>query len=189
MASVPFGRNGVDGLSMKELATAHPTPTDAQVNPLPHGRTRTARLARRAVRALAPVLLFLAAALVQLYPYRSAELTQHAEVCWNTAGVLEARRAMAEGQFPARVANHQAFGPRYPIFQFYGALPYNGGALLMAATGDRIGPYTALKLELWLAIACGGYFPCRMAYGLTRHRPASLLAGLVFVTAPYLFCD
>lgn len=174
---------------MSELATAPATSTDLQLTKLPHGPTGAARLTRRTARALAPVLLFLAAALVQLYPYRSPELTQHAEICWNTAGVLEARRAMAEGQFPARVANHQAFGPRYPIFQFYAALPYNGGAVLMAATGDRIGPYAALKLELWLAVACGGYFTYRMAYLLTRHRSAARLAGLVFVTAPYLFCD
>ena len=42
----------------------------------------------------------------------------------------EAKNALAEGQFPLRVAPKQNDGSRYPIFQYYGNLPYTVGGLL-----------------------------------------------------------
>src|SRR5262249_13866801 len=70
-------------------------------------------------------------------PYTGAnDLANH------VSGIIEARNALAEGQFPIRVAPHQLNGQRYPIFQFYGNLSYTAGGLLYAAGMD---PYRAWK--------------------------------------------
>ena len=76
-----------------------------------------------------PVLPFLLLALLFLWPYRSETLnpTNLRDVVVPT---VEASRAIAEGQFPVRVAPLQLNGSRYPLFQFYGNLPFTAcGAL------------------------------------------------------------
>src|SRR5258706_10090334 len=40
----------------------------------------------------------------------------------HVSGIIEARNALAEGQFPIRVAPNQNNRERYPVFQFHGNL-------------------------------------------------------------------
>ena len=53
----------------------------------------------------------------------------------HVAGIVEARNALREGQFPPRVAPRQHGRERYPFFQLYGQLGYCAGGALYAATG------------------------------------------------------
>src|SRR5260370_10891204 len=92
------------------------------------------------------------------------DLAKHVSV------IVEARNALAEGQFPVRVAPNQNRGERYAIFQFYGNLPYTAGGLLFLA---GVNPYDAWKIVVGLALALGGFFTYRWARSRTRQcRPA-----------------
>lgn len=102
------------------------------------------------------------------------------------SGITEARDALKEGQFPIRVAPNVLDGARYPYFQFYGNLPFLlPGALAVL----HLYPYAAFKLMLGLALCCGAYFLYRSARLLQRGTSASVLAGVVFMSAPYLLTD
>jgi hypothetical protein len=105
----------------------------------------------------------------------------------HVSGIIEARNALAEGQFPVRVAPHQNDGTRYPIFQFYGNLPYTAAALLCLAA--RANPYHAWKLIVTVALVLGAFFTYAAARLLTRQGLPAAAAGAVFLTAPYLLTD
>jgi hypothetical protein len=105
----------------------------------------------------------------------------------HVSGIVEARNALAEGQFPIRVAPNQNNGERYPIFQFYGNLPYTAGGLLYLAAG--INPYTAWKLVIFIVLVIGAVFTYRCAALMTRRRLPAMVGGVVFLTAPYLLID
>lgn len=102
--------------------------------------------------------------------------------------IVQARQALEEGQFPLRVAPWQHGGKRYPAFQFYSSLPYlAGGMIYKYVTPDN--PYAAYKMVMLLFVTMGGVFAYRCARYLTGNRAAALLAGAVYVLAPYLIVN
>jgi hypothetical protein len=105
----------------------------------------------------------------------------------HVVGIVEARNALAEGQFPVRVAPQQLDGRRFPLFQFYGNFPYTLGALIDSVPG--VSAYGAWKTVVALSVAAGGFYAYRCGLQLTRQAWAGLTAGAVFVTAPYLATD
>jgi hypothetical protein len=151
-----------------------------------HSRRLLSRwLSRRSL--LWPLLLYLIAAQVQMWPLSRRDIIQHGEIGTMTAGVVEAGRALREGQFPIRVLPFQNFGTRYPLFQFYCNGPFTVAGLLDLLPG--INPYEALKRTILVALVLGALFTYRCALRMTRHRGASIWAGLLFLMAPYLFTD
>jgi hypothetical protein len=170
---------------MSETPAADPPP-----NPGPHRPpSRFARWGRRVKATAAALALYAALAAAVMAPLSSPALPHSgaADVANHVSGVIEARNALAEGQFPVRVAPHQNDGSRYPIFQFYGNLPYTAGGLLCLAA--RAGPYHAWKLVITAALVLGGFFSYAAARRLTRQGFPSAAAGAVFMTAPYLLAD
>ena len=157
--------------------------------------TPARRGARRSPRAptAGPLLLYLLLACLVLLPIASPRLvgTPSADFRSHVSGVVEARDALAEGQFPLRVAPGQHGGARYPIFQYYGNLPYTLGGLFSLAPG--VNPYTGFKLVLLLSLTAGGFYAYRAGLTLARGRrafaPAAVIAGAVFMTAPYMWTD
>ncbi len=148
---------------------------------------RSARRGRRFGRGRwGAVLLFLTLGTAVMWPFRTEELSP-VSLRDIIIPVIEARFAIDEGQFPVRVSPRTLEGSRYPMFQFYGNLPISAAALVYRVV--NVTPYQAWKLIMLLASACGGYFAYRCAYQLTRHPPAALAAGVLFVTAPYFLCD
>ena len=73
------------------------------------------------------------------------------------------------------------------MFQFYGNLPIGLAGLINAVFNTT--PFFAWKLVMLAAMTVGGYFTFRCSYQLTRHPAASLVAGVLFMTAPYYLCD
>src|SRR5215213_433345 len=75
------------------------------------------------------LLLYLLVILIMLAPLASASMPDSPaqDLANHVSGIIEARNALAEGQFPIRVAPNQINRERYPIFQFYGNLPYMAG--------------------------------------------------------------
>jgi hypothetical protein len=122
-----------------------------------------------------------------LAPFASRNLVVHGEVYGIVAGVVEARGAIREGQFPLRVLPWQNGGTRYPLFQFYGNLPFTVAGLISLL--PQVGPYAAWKWLMFLALLCGGCYTSRAARLITRRPVVSLVAGAVYLTAPYLLTD
>ncbi len=138
---------------------------------------------------LGPLLLCLGIALVMMSPYASSRLAEStaSDLEAHVSGVVEARAALLEGQFPLRVAPLENERVRYPLLSYYGNFPYTLGGLLCLIPG--VNPYTAWKLVNLLALTAGGFFTYRCAYAATRHVFASAIAGVVFMTAPYMWTD
>src|SRR5262249_16594751 len=115
------------------------------------------------LRPLGLYLVLAAAVMLPLYWAKKGD-----PICgdWvgHLSGALEARAALAEGQFPPRVAPTHNRGQRYPLLQFYGQFPYTVTALLIQ-TG--VEPWWACRLFLLAALALGGLFLCHCAFALT----------------------
>lgn len=111
------------------------------------------------------------------------------------SGIIEAYNALAEGQFPVRVApSHNGGhggtdfgGVRYPLFQFYGQFPHSAGGMLCFLFG--VNAFTAWKVVQLAALTLGGFYIYRCGVAATRRPRASLVAGVAFMTAPYMWTD
>jgi hypothetical protein len=143
----------------------------------------------RTRRPAAALFLYALLAVALLSPLASSVLpdTPAQDLADHVAGIVEARNALAEGQFPIRVSPRQCNNERYPTFQFYGNLPYTAGGILYRFLG--VGPYSAYKLLLGLALVGGAFYMYRCASLLTGLPAPSVLAGAVFITAPYMLTD
>jgi hypothetical protein len=140
-----------------------------------------ARRVRRTV--LGPLLLFSLFGVYYTIPPQGGDQVPHLSC------IVEADRAMREGQFPLRVAPTVGYQARVPIFQFYGNFPYTLAALLMRIPLADVDAYEAWKLLVFLSVTCGGFYAYRCGLVLTRQVWPSLIAGAVFVASPYLSTD
>ncbi|MFL5801274.1 MAG: 6-pyruvoyl-tetrahydropterin synthase-related protein [Roseiflexaceae bacterium] len=140
-------------------------------------------------RAAGVLLLYGLLALAMLSPLAADAMPESPaqDLANHVSGIIEARNALAEGQFPIRVAPNQNNRERYPIFQFYGNLPYTAGGLLYLATG--LNPYAVWKLVIFIVLVIGALFTYRCAALMTRRRLPAMVGGAVFLTAPYLIID
>ena len=156
---------------------APPIPSD----PGPSARRESADR-RRTRRSLSgPLLLFALFGAFYTIPPQGSDRVPH------LSGIIEAGNALREGQFPPRVAPHLAGGTRYPVFQFYGCIPYGlAGALTLLPGVDA---YNAWRLVTFLSVTLAGFYTYRTSLVLTRQVWPSVVAGAVFVTAPYLATD
>lgn len=108
---------------------------------------------------------------------------------YHVSGIAEARNALREGQFPIRIAPNVMPGRCYPLFQFYGNLPYTAPALLTFVPFLNLDAYAAWKVVTSLSVACAGFYAYRSSLELTRQVWPSIVAGAVFVASPYLATD
>ncbi len=73
------------------------------------------------------------------------------------ARVITMSRALSEGQFPVRWVSELGYGYGYPIFNFYGPLPYYVGAAAHLATGDVL-IATKVMMALGMLLAAVGMY-------------------------------
>jgi len=142
-------------------------------------RSKPASAIRRSL--LGPLLLFGLFGAFYTVPPQGGDRPYHLSY------IIEARAALKEGQFPIRVSPRALDGQRYPTFQFYGNFPYTAPALLMLVTG--MNAYTAWKVMTFLTVALAGIYTYLCSLTLTRQVWPSVVAGVVFVAAPYLAAD
>lgn len=130
-------------------------------------------------------LFFAFIALLPLVPMASNLFIPNEKDFYNhVAAIIQAKSALAEGQFPLRVAPFEQFGWRYPFYQFYSPTSYTFAALIYKfLTPDN--PFVALKITLWTALLIGGIYIRRLALWFTGSNAVSLLTGVVYLTAPY----
>lgn len=146
------------------------------------------RLFTRPYSPVGPALLYAVIAAGMLYPFWSPTFRNAGDLFVVLGTIVEADNALAEGQFPIRVTPRQHGGARYPFFQFYGNFPYTLTAVLSRVLPGH-DPYLAWKAVSWLMLVIGGLYMWRLCRRLTRHNLAAVLAGVVFMTAPYMFAD
>lgn len=140
----------------------------------------------RVRRAAGPLLLYLLMALGLMFPYRSSRVRSVGDLPVVMAITMQAERALLEGQFPIRVAPTAHSGHRYPVFQFYGNLPYTIAGALSVVTRD---PYTGWRITSLISLILGGYFTMQLSRWLTGNQRVATVAGAVFLCAPYLMTD
>lgn len=116
------------------------------------------------------------------YPVESAasDLLNH------ISGIIEAKNAINEGQFPIRVAPNALGGIRYPIFQFYGNFPYTVGGILFLLNID---PYTSYKIVIILSLFIGAFYIYKFGIYSSNNKYASISASIIYLTSPYVLID
>ncbi len=130
------------------------------------------------------VLLYALLAHALLAPLAADGIVPTEDFVPHVVTIVQARMALDEGQFPLRVAPWQHNGWQYPEYQFYSPLPYTFAAIVYRWLTPT-NPYLALKLGLWLALVMAGFFTYRLTAWLSGSRPAALLAGAIYMAAPY----
>ncbi|MGK7941878.1 MAG: 6-pyruvoyl-tetrahydropterin synthase-related protein [Crocosphaera sp.] len=132
------------------------------------------------------ILLYSVIALSLMAPMASSKIIVSINDTPSHVGyIAQARTAIIEGQFPLRVAPIEDNGWRYPGFQFYSQLPYFiGGWFYKLVTPTN--PYEAYKLVIILALIIGGIYIYRLSFKLTQSRIGGILAGIAYMSAPYL---
>ena len=135
---------------------------------------------------LAIYTLLALAVMAPLAP-KALPLTGACDIGNHVSGIIEARNALAEGQFPIRVPPHQNQNERYALFQFYGNFPYTVGGIVYWVTNSN--PFKIWKGMVTVFLVLGGFFTYRMARSLTRETLSAIGAGATFLTAPYLLTD
>lgn len=107
------------------------------------------------------------------------------DIANHLVGIIEAKAAFLEGQFPLRVTPLVNNGWRYPLYQFYSPSSYMFTGLIYTwLTPDN--PLIAYKIAIWFALVAGGIYMYRLALWFTGSMPAAILTGVVYITCPYL---
>ncbi len=97
------------------------------------------------------------------------------------ARVVVMGRALRDGQFPVRMVSDLGFGLGYPVFNFYGPLPYYVGGFLYAVGLDSV---IATKIMFGIGAVLAPitlYALLLPAFGTI----AALAGAIVFLFAPY----
>jgi len=98
--------------------------------------------------------------------------------------IVQAKMALVQGQFPLRIAPLEQSGYGYPVYQFFSPTSYWLGAVIYHwITPDN--PMIAFKLTVWGALTLGGIYLYRLALWFVESQPAAILAGVVYLAAPY----
>jgi len=95
--------------------------------------------------------------------------------------VVAMGRALRNGQFPVRWVSELGYGYGYPIFNFYGPLPYYVGGFLYAL---GIHGLQATKLMMILGIILSGITMYALS-GYVFGRLAGVVAGVLYMYIPY----
>ncbi len=160
--------------------------------PAPSGRrwAPSPRTRRRLSRGGGPVLYFLLIGLVLMVPFHPRHMlhTPAEDLGAHVGSIAAAAEALRLGMFPLRVAPREHRWAQFPVFNFYGNVPYlAGGALTCLGVGIK--PYLAYRLVLLMTYVIGGWYAYRTSLWLTRRPWVSLVAGTAFAAAPYMFVD
>jgi hypothetical protein len=102
----------------------------------------------------------------------------------NLAALIQAKIALSNGQFPLRFMPLEHMGWHYPFFQFYSPTTYTYAGLIYEWLTPA-NPLLAFKITIWSGLVLGGVYMQRIAFWFTQSLPAALLAGVIYLCAPY----
>ncbi len=100
------------------------------------------------------------------------------------AGIIQAKDALLQGQFPLRTMPLEHNGWGYPLYQFYAPTSYAVVGLIywLITPSD---PLIAFQIVILTSLVMGGFFMYRLAYWFIQSKPAAILAGVAYLCAPY----
>src|SRR3990167_7276133 len=130
------------------------------------------------------LLFFSFFALAITAPLSSFKYTPAGDFHDHAKAIVLAKNALAEHQFPIRIAPDITNNPRYALFQFYSPFPYMIAGFLYTYI-CKGNPYVHYKLLTWSALILGGMFIYRICQRLTKNKKAALLAGLAYQFSSY----
>ncbi len=135
------------------------------------------------------LLLFGAIALSLLAPIASNDYLPAAmDFRDHVSAIVEAKMALASGQFPIRTIPSSANISGNPYFQFYSPLPYTVAAFI-DTIGNFQNAFFVLKLVICLALIFAGCFMFRFITLLTKSEHIGLLASVAYLFSPYLLIN
>jgi hypothetical protein len=102
----------------------------------------------------------------------------------NVAAIVQAKMALAQGQFPLRAAVYGFSDWHYPLFQFNSPTSYTLAGLIYRFICPN-NPFIAFKLTIWCALLCGGIYMYRLVCWMCQSKPAAVLASIMYLTSPY----
>lgn len=138
------------------------------------------------------VLLFGLLSLSLLAPIASNKyLPDSYDLLAHTAAIVQAKKAMDEGQFPIREAPIQTSDIRNPYFQFYSPLPYMiaGKIFTFCRLVGLSNPFVAYKITIWLALLIAGIYMFRLVRWLINSDSIAILSSIVYLTSPYFLIN
>ncbi|MEK7141539.1 MAG: 6-pyruvoyl-tetrahydropterin synthase-related protein [Patescibacteria group bacterium] len=97
------------------------------------------------------------------------------------ARVIVMGKALRNGQFPVRWVSDLGYGYGYPLYNFYGPLPYYIGGSLYAAGVNGLTSTKAIMALGMIFSALTMYFLVRTLFG----HSSGVIAGLLYAYAPY----
>ena len=97
------------------------------------------------------------------------------------ARVIVMGKALRNGEFPVRWVSDLGYGYGYPLYNFYGPLPYYFGGALYAAGVDAVVATKAMMTVGMMLAAVLMYVLVQACFG----RLSGILAGILYAFAPY----
>lgn len=97
------------------------------------------------------------------------------------ARVIVMGKALRNGQFPVRWVSDLGYGYGYPLYNFYGPLPYYLGGALYASGVDAVVATKAMMAVGMLLSGITMYVLVQARFG----RASGILAGILYAFAPY----
>jgi hypothetical protein len=141
---------------------------------------------RLAPRSLILIFVFTSIILLLLSPILNSALPMNQDFLGHLSAIIQAKMALAEGQFPLRVAPLPLPQNdwRYPNFQFYAPTSYMlAGFIYRWLTPSS--PFDSYKIIMACALLLGGIYMYRLAYEFVKSRYAALLAATAYLLTPY----
>ncbi|HLD24525.1 MAG TPA: 6-pyruvoyl-tetrahydropterin synthase-related protein [Patescibacteria group bacterium] len=132
------------------------------------------------MKRLLPVLIILLVSVLSIVPlFAPGYFPMHDDT--QVARVIEMGRALSEGQFPVRWVADLGFGYGYPIFNFYGPLPYYVGGVLYAMGVPAL-MATKLMMGIGVILPAIALYLVMTTY-IGWH--AAFVSSLLYLYAPY----
>jgi len=131
-------------------------------------------------RHILPLILLIIATYWTIKPLLSpGYFTMHDDT--QVARVIVMGRALRSGQFPVRWVSDLGYGYGYPLYNFYGPLPYYFGGALYAAGVDAVVATKMMMAVGMMLAAVTMYVLVQARFG----RLSGILAGILYAFAPY----
>lgn len=132
------------------------------------------------MKRIVPLIIVLSISLIAAFPlFSSGYFPMHDDT--QVGRVIAMGRSLSEGQFPVRMVADLGFGYGYPIYNFYGPLPYYFGGTLFA-----FGVPALLATKIMFAV--GILIPAVAMYAVVSRLlgvPAAVIAAILYMYAPY----
>ncbi|HCS78157.1 TPA: hypothetical protein DIV55_00250 [Patescibacteria group bacterium] len=132
------------------------------------------------VKKVIPFIIILIISLLAALPvWRNGFFPMHDDT--QPTRIFEMHAALKDGQFPVRWVKDLGYGYGYPIFNFYGPLPYYLGAGFMFLGVDAL---VATKLVITFGMILAGLAFYLMAFG-SWGKLAAAIGAVFYLLAPY----